>query len=309
MTQRFNFLLILLVSKAQLEDPVPELPPLRVKDLPVYKTRNPEDFYALISFFVKETNASAGIIWNTFEQLEEVALTKQRREVRIPMFPIGPLHKQYYGSPASSTSLLVEDPTSISWLNKKTPNSVLYVSFGSLATIKETEFLEVAWGLANSNRPFLWVVRLGLVSGSEWIEPLPNVFMEMVGGRGKIVKWAPHQEVLANPATEGFWTHSGWNSTLESMCEGVPMICMPFSGDQMVNGRYVSHVWRVGVQLEQWRKRSEIDMAIRRVMLESEGHEMREQVFYWKEKLNNCVRLGGTAYNYLDSLASYILSL
>ncbi|GLT30268.1 hypothetical protein SLA2020_050780 [Shorea laevis] len=62
--------------------------------------------------------------------------------------------------------------------------------------------------------------------------------------------WAPQQEVLAHPAIGAFWTHNGWNSTLESICEGVPMICMPFFMDQRVNARYVTEVWGVGVQLE-----------------------------------------------------------
>lgn len=88
------------------------------------------------------------------------------------------------------------------------------------------------------------------------------------------------------------------------------MICMPLSGDQMVNARYVSHVWRVGtVRLEQRRlERAEIERSIRRVMVEPEGQEMREQVMYWKEKLNSCVEHGGISCNYLNSLACFILS-
>ena len=101
-------------------------------------------------------------------------------------------------------------------------------------------------GLANSNQPFLWVVRPGLVRGYEWLEPLPDGFLEMVCGRGHLVKWAPQQEVLAHPAIGGFWTHNGWNSTLEAVSEGVPMICLPYFGDQRVNARYVSQVWELG---------------------------------------------------------------
>lgn len=94
------------------------------------------------------------------------------------------------------------------------------------------------------------MIRLGLIRGSDWIGSLPNSYLEILDGRGHIVKWAPQQEVLAHRAVGAFWTHNGWNSTLESICEGVPMICMPCFTDQMVNARYVTHVWRVGVQLE-----------------------------------------------------------
>ncbi|KAJ4969658.1 hypothetical protein NE237_002757 [Protea cynaroides] len=108
--------------------------------------------------------------------------------------------------------------------------------FGSLANIDEAEFVEMAWGLANYNSPFLWVVRSDLVHGSERVETLwPDGFLEMKSGKGCSLKWAPQQEVLAPPAVGGFWTHNGWNSTLESISKGVPMLCWPSFGDQMVN--------------------------------------------------------------------------
>ncbi|KAK7828071.1 udp-glycosyltransferase 76b1, partial [Quercus suber] len=142
------------------EEPVQELPPLKVKDLPMIATRNSEDLYQLLSLAVKETKASSGFIWNSFEDLEPLALTTCKQKLTIPTFPIGPFHKYF---PASSCSLLTQDQSSISWLNTQAPKSVIYVSFGSIAALNEAQFLEIAWGLANSNQPFLWVVRPGLV--------------------------------------------------------------------------------------------------------------------------------------------------
>ncbi|KAL2541664.1 UDP-Glycosyltransferase superfamily protein [Abeliophyllum distichum] len=109
----------------------------------------------------------------------------------------------------------------------------------------EEKLHEVAWGLANSAQPFLWVVRPGLVNGSEYLEILSKELLEAINKRGYIVKWAPQQEVLSHPATGGFWTHSRWNSTLESICEGVPMICSPFFRHQKVSFRYVNDIWKV----------------------------------------------------------------
>ena len=263
-------------------------------------------FIELTAKIVQETKASSGIIWNSYEDLEQEDLTKCSQYFAIPNFPIGPFHKYF---PASSSSLLPQDLTCISWLDKQAPNSVIYVSFGSVAAINETEFLEIAWGLANSKQPFLWVVRPGLVHGSEWLELLPNGFLEMLGERAHIVKWAPQQEVLAHPSTGGFWTHCGWNSTLESLCEGVPMICQPSFGDQKIDARYVSHVWRVGVHLENKIERGEIERAIRRLMVKAEGQEMRNRIKLLKEKMNLCLRPGGSSYKSLDNLVSYILSL
>ncbi|KAL3341734.1 hypothetical protein AABB24_025980 [Solanum stoloniferum] len=288
-----------------LEEEVEELPPFRIKDLPLFKTCNVDALYQVIQGMIRETKASSGLILNSFEQLEQFSISKLRDDFPIPIFPIGPFHSHFL---ASSSSLMSQDQTSISWLDTKPPKSVIYVSFGSIAAIEVNDFLEIAWSLANSNHPFLWVVRPGLIRDSEWIELLPSEFLETVDGRGHIVKWAPQQQVLAHPAVGAFWTHSGWNSTLESICEGVPMICMPCFGDQMVNARYVSHVWKVGVQLENGLKRTNIENAIRTLMEEEEGKQIKERMLELKEKANSCLKPGGSSYESLRSLTSYISS-
>lgn len=291
------------VQDDRLEEPVTELPPLRIKDLPVMKTAYPEKLYELVEGMVRETKASSGLIWNSFEELEESAIAKLQQQFEIPIFPIGPFHKHI---PPSSTSLIAENHNSISWLDKQEPNSVIYISFGSIAAIGEEEFLEVAWGLANSRHPFLWVVRPGLICGTEWLEPLPEGFLERMNGRGFIVKWAPQLEVLAHPSVGAFWTHNGWNSTLESICEGVPMICTPCFTDQLVNARYVSHVWNVGLHMENVLSREKIEMAIKRLMEDREGGAVRDRALHYKEKANLCLKPGGSSNNSLNKLVNYI---
>lgn len=294
-----------LSTDSQLESLVPEVAPLQVKDLPSITTKDSENLYKLLSNMVQQAKASSGLIWNTFSELEESALIQSREQFPVPNFPIGPFHKSF---PASSSSLLTEDRSSISWLNTQKPKSVLYVSFGSIADMGGNEFLEMAWGLANSKQPFLWVVRPGLVRGSEWLEALPSGFKEKIGENGCIVKWAPQQEVLAHFAVGGFWTHNGWNSTLESICEGVPMICSPCFGDQLVNAKHVSDVWRIGLRFGKGVERGEVERGIRRVMLEREGEEMRERILCLKDKADACLKEGGSSYQSLEQLVSYILS-
>ncbi|KAI4299475.1 hypothetical protein L6164_032935 [Bauhinia variegata] len=148
-----------------------------------------------------------------------------------------------------------------------------------------------------------------MISGSEWVEPLPSGFLENLGGRGHIVKWAPQQQVMAHPAVAAFWTHSGWNSTMENICEGVPMICMPFFGDQFVNTRYVSHVWKIGLELEKGSSRVEIERTIRKLLEENEGKEIRERSSNLKEKAKRCHEQGGSSYCFLEDLIAHILSL
>ncbi|XP_024969198.1 UDP-glycosyltransferase 76B1-like [Cynara cardunculus var. scolymus] len=288
------------------EELVPGLEPLKVKDIPKFLTSDPVGSCELLELMVQATKRARAIIWNSFKELEEAELSTVRHGFPYPHFLIGPFHKYF---PASSSSLLAQDQTSISWLDKHPHNSVLYVSFGSLAMIEESQFLEMAWGLANSKQPFLWVVRPGSIQGSDWLGPLPDGFLERIAqGRGHIVKWAPQQEVLAHPATGGFLTHNGWNSTLESICEGVPMICSPCFGDQLPNARYVSEVWKIGVELENRLERGEIESSIKRVMVDKEGIEMRKRVLNLKEKVNLCLKEGGSSYTSLEDLVDFIRS-
>ncbi|CAI9774882.1 unnamed protein product [Fraxinus pennsylvanica] len=295
----------LTMKDSEMDEPVLELPPLKVKDIPTIETRNLEEEYQSTAIMVEETKKASGLIINTFKELEEPELAKLGEQFLMPTFAIGPFHKYFS---ASSSSLWTQDRSSISWLDTQSPKSVIYVSFGSVAAMYEEKLNEVAWGLANSDQPFLWVVRPGLVHGSEWNEILSKEFLEAISRRGYIVKWAPQQEVLSHPSTGGFWTHSGWNSTLESICEGVPMICSPFFGDQKVNSRYVNDIWKVGIKLEKGLDRVEIRSAIKKLMAGKEGEDMRKNIMCLKEKLDICLKSGGSSHQSLDNLVDFISS-
>ncbi|KAF6150887.1 hypothetical protein GIB67_020970 [Kingdonia uniflora] len=208
------------------------------------------------------------------------------------------------------------------------------VLFGSIVGMDRTGFVEIAWGLANSGHPFLWVVRPDSVSDCyNLLQFLPDGFLEIVKGRSCIVQWAPQQDVLAHPAVGGFWTHNGWNSTLESICEGVPMLCSPSFGDQRVNARFVSEakggtigrsakfflppqevylllnmVWRVGLHLENRLERGDIESSINRLMEGEEREEMIARVKDLKEETELCLRKGGSSYESLQSLIDLIFS-
>lgn len=292
------------LQETKLDEPVPDLPPLKVQDLPL------EVGHDLVADIVKETKTSQGIICNTFEELEGPYITRAHQVLPIPIFPIGPIHKY---SQQSLVSIWTQDPTSISWLNTQAPKSVIYVSFGSIAAVSKDDFIEMAYGLANSKRPFLWVVRDQLIEGSNENDPLPlplpQAYLDNVGQRGHIVNWAPQQEVLAHPAVGCFWTHSGWNSIMESISEGVPMLCLPCFADQTMNTRHISDNWEIGLQLKKGTKRQDIERAIRTLMVEEEGEAMKNRITALKEKATLCLMEGGSSYKSLESLTSYLLSL
>lgn len=288
------------------EDEVEEFPPLKVKDIPNIKKSDPEVLWLYIENMMKSCKAASGLLFNSFEELEGTSLSKITHTFGVKTFAIGPLHKYF---PASSSSLLIQDPTALSWLDTQAPNSVIYVSFGSIAEMEKSQLIEIASGLANSKQPFLWVIRPGSIQKSNWVQGFLDDFLNDAKNRGYLVNWAPQQEVLCHPALGGFWTHSGWNSILESLCEGVPMICSPFFGDQMVNARFVSEVWKVGLLLEKGFDKVEIEDTIRKLMREKEGEEIRGRVISLRDQIDVCFQGGGSSCQSMQNFIDYIVSL
>ncbi|KAK3124852.1 hypothetical protein QOZ80_7BG0594740 [Eleusine coracana subsp. coracana] len=233
-------------DQPQLDKLLDEVSPLRLRDMVFSTATSHANMCKCIECLVECSKHSSGVIINTFLSLEERELQKVTDVLNVSTYAIGPLHKISLGA---ESSLVAQDWTCLEWLDKQADASVLYVSFGSLASMEENELLETAWGLANSQRPFLWVIRHNSVQSSQQ-GSLPDAFKEVIHGRGMIVSWAPQQQVLGHGAVGGFWTHNGWNSTIESICEGVPMICRPQFADQMINMRYVQEVWKIGFELE-----------------------------------------------------------
>ncbi|KAL6894371.1 hypothetical protein ACP4OV_008469 [Aristida adscensionis] len=249
--------------------------------------------------------ASSGLILNTFDALERRELADLRRDLAVPVFDVGPLHRF---SPAAGSSLLRQDRSCLEWLDAMPPASVLYVSFGSLACMTPRDLAETAWGLAGSGVPFLWALRPGMVHGRSH-HRLPEGFEAAARGRGVVVEWAPQEEVLRHRAVGGFWTHNGWNSTTESVGEGVPMLCRPCFGDQMVNAMYVEHVWGVGFEARGELERGSVEAAIRRLMADGDGAEMRARAGELKEAAAECTGEGGPSRLAVEKLVTHIMSL
>ena len=137
----------------------------------------------------------------------------------------------------------------ITWLDKKSKHSVVYISFGSLWNPPVELIKSIAEGLKASKQPYLWALRpSNLWPSSNVYELLPEHFSEETDGL--IIPWAPQLDVLAHSSVGAFLTHCGWNSTLESMCMGVPMIPIPIKVDQTTNCRLIIDIWKVGVNVK-----------------------------------------------------------
>ncbi|XP_040382119.1 DIMBOA UDP-glucosyltransferase BX8-like [Oryza brachyantha] len=290
------------IDEQRLDEPVPELEPLRVRDQIGVDGCHPDALCGFIARVADAMRASAsGVVVNTFAAIEASELDKIQAELSQPAFAVGPLHKLTPAAAAAEHDFLYSpDRSCVAWLDAHPPRSVLYVSLGSVACIDRGVFEEMAWGLSISGVPFLWVVRPGSVRGGT--PPLPH---GLDRSRGKIVPWAPQRDVLAHRATGGFWTHCGWNSTLESVCEGVPMLTQPCFADQTVNARYVTHQWGVGLELGEVFDRARAAEAVRRLMVGEECAAMRERAHGLKTRANQRV----AATRAIDNLVDYICSL
>ncbi|KAF8780803.1 hypothetical protein HU200_000747 [Digitaria exilis] len=189
------------------------------------------------------------------------------------------------------------------WLDAQ-PQSVLYVSFGSMASLGPDQMSEVAEGLYNSGKPFLWVVRPTETA------KLPEGFVDKAKGRALIVPWCPQLDVLAHPSVGCFMTHCGWNSTVEALSAGVPMVAMPNWSDQTTNAKYIQDVWRVGVRVRpdaQGVVRSaEVERCVREVMEGEMCKEFRMKALEWSSKAKKSMSEGGTSdVNISDFLSSF----
>ncbi|CAN4105842.1 unnamed protein product [Withania somnifera] len=179
----------------------------------------------------------------------------------------------------------MEEVENIKWLTEKKEHLTVYVSFGSEIFLTKKEMEEVAYGLELSNVNFLWVVRFPSGEEVKLEEALLEGFLETIGERGRIVEgWAPQTRILKHPSTGAFLTHCGWNSTLESIEFGVPIIALPmnFYSDQPMNARLIVEI---GVAVEMARDgngklhRAYIAETIRDVIFgEKNGENLRRKV-------------------------------
>ncbi|PIA63038.1 hypothetical protein AQUCO_00200814v1 [Aquilegia coerulea] len=177
-------------------------------------------------------------ICNSFSELEPSGFSL------IPnLKPIGPLF-------ASSrlAHFWPEDSSCLSWLDQQPARSVIYVAFGSITVMDKQQFDELALGLELCGQPFLWVVRPDLVNGVTGT--YPDGFEARVAARGRLVGWAPQREVLAHPSVACFFSHCGWNSTMEGVSNGLPFLCWPYFADQILNKSYICDVWKIGLGLD-----------------------------------------------------------
>lgn len=293
-------------------DWIPGMKGIRLRDLPSFiRTTDPEDImfnFAMVE--AERVQKASALILNTFDALEEEVLG-----ALSSMFPqiysIGPLqlllnHIPYHDYKFIGSNLWKEEAWCLEWLDKKEPNSVVYVNFGSITVMTNNQLIEFAWGLANSKQLFLWIIRPDLVEGDSAI--VPSEFLIEAKERGLLASWCPQEEVLSHPSIGGFLTHSGWNSTIESMCSGVPLISWPFFAEQQTNCRYSCKEWGLGMEIEGEVNRVKIESLLRELMVGKKGRELKKKAQEWKKLAEEAAsKPTGSSYVNLDEMINHVL--
>jgi UDP-glucoronosyl and UDP-glucosyl transferase len=288
----------------------PGAPPLPASHLP-NEVIDPETegYKLVINSFIRLTEGN-GILVNSFESLEPRAVMALKDGLCLPnrsmpsVYCIGPL--------ITDQTKKEEKHPCLSWLDAQPKESVVFLCFGSLGSFPAEQLKEIAIGLENSGQRFLWVVRNPPKPGlAKIIEPngepdlnilLPEGFMDRTKDRGMIIKkWAPQVEVLKHRSVGGFVSHCGWNSALEAVSCGVPMICWPLYAEQKMNKVFLVEDMKIGIKLkgydEGFVRADELEAKVKWI-IESEGAgDLRNRMMEVKESATKAMKVGGSSFN------------
>ncbi|KAG0539292.1 hypothetical protein BDA96_03G310600 [Sorghum bicolor] len=278
---------------------------------------SPEDELCRSMMKILERHADThGVLVNTFESLESRALEALRDplcvpgQVLPPVYSVGPLVGTGDKREGDGSSSRHE---CLAWLDALPERSVVFLCWGSKGALPKEQLKEIAVGLERCWQRFLWVVRTpaGSDGGPKryWEQRaeadldalLPEGFLERTKGRGLVVtSWAPQVDVLSHPATGVFVTHCGWNSTLEAIAAGVPMLCWPRAGaEQRMNKVFITEDMGVGVEMEGYMtgfiEADEIAGKVRLGLEAGEGTRIRERALQLKKETEEALEDGGSS--------------
>ena len=283
---------------------------------------------------ISQSFGSMGWLCNSVEEIEPLGFDLLRKYLRLPVWSVGPLippvllkntsssgvsfSKQHAGKrPGLTTEKCIE------WLDLHGPDSVLYISFGSQNTIGLSQMMELAIGLEDSGVSFIWVIRppIGFDMKSEFRDEwLPEGFEERMkqSKRGLLVRnWAPQLDILSHKSTGAFLSHCGWNSVLESLSQGVPILGWPMAAEQAYNSKMLMEEMGASVELTRGSQGIIVGKEVKRVIelvleKEGKGKDMRNKAVEVKKQLRAAVsdetENKGSSVKAMDDFVRTILS-
>ncbi|KAL4592102.1 hypothetical protein LXL04_005086 [Taraxacum kok-saghyz] len=282
------------------------------------KSKHADDFHEKLRVSESEVY---GVIINSFQELENGYADEYRKLKRGKVWCIGPLSLCYKDASEKAirgNKSSINKNECIKWLDSQKNSSVIYACLGSVSRVEPNQLIELALGLEASRKPFIWVVRAGHKTQTieKWIDE--EGFEERTKERGLLIRgWAPQLVILSHPAIGGFLTHCGWNSTLEGVCGGVPMVTWPQFQEQFLNEKLIVQVLRIGVSVgaqnavnlgEEEKsgvgvKREDLRKAVEMVMEDGEeGEERRKRAKELSKMANEAIEEGGSSYRNITQL-------
>ncbi|KAL6614558.1 hypothetical protein ACP70R_036828 [Stipagrostis hirtigluma subsp. patula] len=286
----------------------PGVPPIAASDMPsIVQSREGRPCKARAALSARVAEAS-GVLLNTYEWLEARAVKALREGACVPDRPtppvycVGPLVAG--GAEDAGESWL---HACLAWLDAQPEHSVVFLCFGSMGAFSAAQIREIAGGLERSGHRFLWVVRSPPQDPSKFFETrpepdleslLPDGFLNRTRDKGLVVpSWAPQVDVLRHAATGAFVTHCGWNSTLEGVAAGVPLLCWPQYAEQRLNKVFIVEEMKAGVVVQGYDEElvsaAEVEAKVRLVMESDEGARLRERLSAAREKAAEALMDGG----------------
>ncbi|GJY34480.1 UDP-glycosyltransferase 86A1 [Tanacetum coccineum] len=296
-----------LVKRADVVDYVPGVESIKPTDLMSYlETTNTNTVTHRIIHkgIFQEGRKADFVVCNTIQELEPHTISAF--DNIQPFYAIGPIFPNEFTQELVSTSLWTElDCTG--WLDKKPPKSVLYLSFGSYAHISKHELGEIACGLIQSGVSFVWALRPDVVSSND-TNPLPLGFEDDIKDQGLIVPWCSQKTVISHPSIGGFLTHCGWNSILESIWCGVPLICFPLLTDQFTNRKLVVDDWKIGINLCEGNlvERDGVTKKVKDLMIGEKSNELRFEMKKVQRTLQDALAIGGSSSRNFDQFVNEV---
>ncbi|MCO5547675.1 hypothetical protein L7F22_001126 [Adiantum nelumboides] len=293
---------------APLVDFIPGLPAFHLTELPreLLEAIDVSNFrfQFMLKAFAGAKDADKILVHSLYELESHVYESMQAQG--FPITPVGPLL-----SDTTSNSVVRQSDQCLEWLDQQDPASVVYVAFGTIAKLSLQEMHSLALGLEVSGRYFVWVIQMKSLPASSLHESLPDGFIERTvsQGRGIIVTWAPQMEVLKHNAVGAFISHCGWNSTLESVWEGVPMVACPRAADQRCNARHIVKVWKFGVEMKREDNGTFTAEAVKKAIEEVMGNqEVKERAFHFKQVARDTFA-NGPSHSNIVNFVDYLFHL
>jgi hydroquinone glucosyltransferase len=250
-----------------------------------------------------------GIIVNSFDAIEGRAIKALNEGLCVPdgttpsIFCVGPVTTPCYGG---------DENGCLSWLDSQPRKSVVLLSFGSLGRFSKAQMNEIALGLEKCEQRFLWVVRADLDSDDLSLdELLPKGFLERTKEKGMVVRnWAPQGAILSHDSIGGFVTHCGWNSVLEAVCEGVPMVAWPLYAEQKLNKVILVEEMKVALELNKSKdgyvSATELGDRVKELMDSNKGKEIRQMILKMKINAKEASADGGSSFVALTKLGQLL---